>query len=207
MTRADINLPARSAPGGVSPVRRALAAPFDTPPASCRVSAHSSLSLVLCFGNTRAATGDRPSADEGARRAGPGDQVRRPRHRRGARPARRKAAVSVRHASRRLRRARAGDRPASTRCASRSTASSSPTTSTASRNSMRCVRAASSVSTSATCPPAPTRSTCTSRQGEGGADYSHTGQFSFNKGVEPQLVGLTLAGPGSGRAPIELGNW
>jgi len=42
---------------------------------------------------------------------------------------------------------------------------------------------------------------------EGGADYSRTEKFTFNKGVEPKLVGLTLAGPNSGRAPIELGNW
>jgi len=42
---------------------------------------------------------------------------------------------------------------------------------------------------------------------EGGADYSRTGKFTFNKGVQPKLVGLTLAGPDSGRAPIELGNW
>jgi hypothetical protein len=42
---------------------------------------------------------------------------------------------------------------------------------------------------------------------EGGADYSHTGQFSFDKGVGPKLVGLTVSGPGSGQAPVELGNW
>ena len=42
---------------------------------------------------------------------------------------------------------------------------------------------------------------------EGGADYSHSGQFSFDKGVGPKLVGLTVSGPGSGRSPIELGNW
>jgi hypothetical protein len=42
---------------------------------------------------------------------------------------------------------------------------------------------------------------------EGGADYSHTGQFNFDKGVGPKLVGLTVSGPGSGREPIELGNW
>jgi hypothetical protein len=42
---------------------------------------------------------------------------------------------------------------------------------------------------------------------EGGADYSHTGQFSFDKGVGPKLVGLTVSGPGSGREPIELGSW
>lgn len=42
---------------------------------------------------------------------------------------------------------------------------------------------------------------------EGGADYSRTEKFTFSKGVEPKLVGLTLAGPNSGRAPVELGNW
>jgi hypothetical protein len=41
----------------------------------------------------------------------------------------------------------------------------------------------------------------------GGADYSRSEQFSFRKGVEPKLVGLTLAGPDSGRAPIALGDW
>jgi hypothetical protein len=41
----------------------------------------------------------------------------------------------------------------------------------------------------------------------GGADYSRSEQFSFNKGVEPKQLGLTLAGPDSGRTPIELGNW
>jgi hypothetical protein len=42
---------------------------------------------------------------------------------------------------------------------------------------------------------------------QGGADFSHTGQFTFSKGVEPKLVGLTLAGPDAGRSPIEIGNW
>jgi hypothetical protein len=42
---------------------------------------------------------------------------------------------------------------------------------------------------------------------QGGADFSHTGQFTFTKGVEPTLVGMTLAGPDSGRASIEFGNW
>ena len=42
---------------------------------------------------------------------------------------------------------------------------------------------------------------------EGGADYSHAEQFEFDKGVGPKMVGLTVSGPGSGRAPIELGNW
>src|ERR1700741_493685 len=40
---------------------------------------------------------------------------------------------------------------------------------------------------------------------EGGADYSQTGQFSFDKGVGPKLVGLTGSGRGSGREPIALG--
>jgi len=42
---------------------------------------------------------------------------------------------------------------------------------------------------------------------KGGADFSRSDQFTFNKGVGPKLVGLTLAGPDSGHAPIELGNW
>ena len=42
---------------------------------------------------------------------------------------------------------------------------------------------------------------------EGGADYSQSGKFTFDKGVGPKLVGLTVAGPGPEHAPIELGNW
>jgi hypothetical protein len=42
---------------------------------------------------------------------------------------------------------------------------------------------------------------------EGGADFSRTGQFTFRKEVKPKLVGLTLAGPGSGNSPIALGEW
>ena len=42
---------------------------------------------------------------------------------------------------------------------------------------------------------------------EGGGDYSQTGTFAFQKGIEPKLVGLTLAGPGSGRPAIEIGDW
>jgi hypothetical protein len=38
---------------------------------------------------------------------------------------------------------------------------------------------------------------------EGGADYTRTEQFSFHKGVEPKLVGLTIAG----QAPIAVGDW
>jgi hypothetical protein len=42
---------------------------------------------------------------------------------------------------------------------------------------------------------------------EGGADFSRTGQFTFRKEAKPKLVGLTLAGPGSGTTPIALGEW
>jgi hypothetical protein len=42
---------------------------------------------------------------------------------------------------------------------------------------------------------------------EGGADFSNTERFSFRKEVKPKLVGLTLAGPDSGNAPIALGEW
>jgi hypothetical protein len=42
---------------------------------------------------------------------------------------------------------------------------------------------------------------------QGGADYSQSGTFAFQKGIEPKLVGLTLAGPDSGRPAIELGDW
>jgi hypothetical protein len=41
----------------------------------------------------------------------------------------------------------------------------------------------------------------------GGADFSRTEHFSFRKEVKPKLVGLTLAGPDSGNAPIALGEW
>jgi hypothetical protein len=41
----------------------------------------------------------------------------------------------------------------------------------------------------------------------GGADFSRTEQFSFRKEVKPKLVGLTLASPNSGNAPIALGEW
>ncbi len=38
---------------------------------------------------------------------------------------------------------------------------------------------------------------------QGGEDYARTEQFSFHKGVEPKLVGLTIAG----QAPITVGDW
>jgi len=40
-----------------------------------------------------------------------------------------------------------------------------------------------------------------------GADYSHTEQFTFSKGVEPKLVGITLAGPDAGSNAISVGDW
>jgi hypothetical protein len=42
---------------------------------------------------------------------------------------------------------------------------------------------------------------------EGGRDYAETGQFSISKGVEPKLVGITLAGPDSGKPAIAVGDW
>ena len=42
---------------------------------------------------------------------------------------------------------------------------------------------------------------------EGGADFNHTEQFAVRKEAKPKLVGLTLAGPGSGATPITIGNW
>ena len=42
---------------------------------------------------------------------------------------------------------------------------------------------------------------------QGGADFSRTERFAFRKEVKPKLVGLTLAGPDSGTAPIALGEW
>jgi len=42
---------------------------------------------------------------------------------------------------------------------------------------------------------------------EGGSDFSRTEHFAFRKEVKPKLVGLTLAGPDSGKTPIALGEW
>lgn len=42
---------------------------------------------------------------------------------------------------------------------------------------------------------------------QSGSDFSQTESFSFNKGIDPQLIGLTLAGPGSGQAAIQLEEW
>ncbi|HKQ62796.1 MAG TPA: hypothetical protein VJS92_16005 [Candidatus Polarisedimenticolaceae bacterium] len=42
---------------------------------------------------------------------------------------------------------------------------------------------------------------------QGGADFNQKADFAFRKEVKPKLVGLTLAGPNSGKAPIALGEW
>ena len=41
----------------------------------------------------------------------------------------------------------------------------------------------------------------------GGKDFRGTESFSFSKGVEPKLVGITLAGQESGAASIHFGGW
>jgi hypothetical protein len=41
---------------------------------------------------------------------------------------------------------------------------------------------------------------------DGGKDYAQKQSFTIDKGVEPKLVGITLAGPGADRA-IALGDW
>jgi hypothetical protein len=38
---------------------------------------------------------------------------------------------------------------------------------------------------------------------QGGRDFSHAESFAFSKGIEPRLLGITLAGPEA----IQLGNW
>ena len=40
-----------------------------------------------------------------------------------------------------------------------------------------------------------------------GKDYSDSGTFAFTKGIEPKLLGLTLAGTESGTSGIQLGDW
>jgi len=42
---------------------------------------------------------------------------------------------------------------------------------------------------------------------EGGRDFTESGEFSFDKGVQPKLVGITLAGPDSGKPAIAVGDW
>jgi hypothetical protein len=40
-----------------------------------------------------------------------------------------------------------------------------------------------------------------------GEDYDRTERFAFEKGIEPKLVGVTLASPETGAPAIALGNW
>ena len=40
-----------------------------------------------------------------------------------------------------------------------------------------------------------------------GSDYNNSRTFSFDKGVEPKLLGITLANAGSSQSAIQLGNW
>jgi hypothetical protein len=41
---------------------------------------------------------------------------------------------------------------------------------------------------------------------EGGKDYAQTERFTIDKGIEPKLVGITLAGPASSKA-IDVADW
>ena len=40
-----------------------------------------------------------------------------------------------------------------------------------------------------------------------GKDYSQTEQFTFDKSIDPRLLGIALAGPGAGDAAIQLNDW
>jgi len=40
-----------------------------------------------------------------------------------------------------------------------------------------------------------------------GKDYEQTETFTFSKDIDPRLLGIALAGPGSGQAPISLNDW
>jgi len=42
---------------------------------------------------------------------------------------------------------------------------------------------------------------------KGGDDFSEAASFDFVKGVEPKLLGITLAGPGFGKDGIQVGDW
>jgi hypothetical protein len=41
----------------------------------------------------------------------------------------------------------------------------------------------------------------------GGKDYTHTERFPFTKAIQPKLIGVTLAGPDSGKPSIDVGEW
>jgi hypothetical protein len=40
-----------------------------------------------------------------------------------------------------------------------------------------------------------------------GSDFDESDSFVFAKGVKPKAVGITLAGPGSGKSGIQVGDW
>ena len=40
-----------------------------------------------------------------------------------------------------------------------------------------------------------------------GKDYNRTEQFTFEKSIDPRLLGIALAGPGAGSAAIQLNDW
>jgi len=40
-----------------------------------------------------------------------------------------------------------------------------------------------------------------------GNDFEESGSFTFAKGVAPKALGITLAGPGFGSQPIQVGDW
>lgn len=42
---------------------------------------------------------------------------------------------------------------------------------------------------------------------ENGKEYTRTERFPFNKDIGPRLLGVTLAGPDSGKPAIDVGEW
>jgi hypothetical protein len=42
---------------------------------------------------------------------------------------------------------------------------------------------------------------------QSGKEYRHTERFAFSKDIEPKLIGVTLAGPESGKPAIQVGEW
>jgi len=40
-----------------------------------------------------------------------------------------------------------------------------------------------------------------------GKDYSHAERFPFTKAIKPKLLGVTLAGPDSGKPAVSVGEW
>jgi hypothetical protein len=40
-----------------------------------------------------------------------------------------------------------------------------------------------------------------------GREFSHSESFTFNKSIDPKLLGLTLAGPAAGGSAVQLGDW